>query len=1050
MRQGIAFFVRYPIWGNVLLLLLCGIGLLAFLQMKANFFPEIEQRNVQVQVIYPGASPEEMENGVVNKVEDALKGIEGIEQVLSVSSENAATITIEGRKGYDPELLLSDVKNTVDRINSFPVDAEKPIVFKVKQIERVVSMLLQGDVDLLTLKSRAEQVEDELLASGKVSQVVLTGFPELEISVEISEDNLRRYGLRFDEVSAAIRANNFDLSGGALKSSEEEVLLRFRNKKYTGYEIGAIVLRTNADGSTLRIADVAKVKEQFAEAPNKTTFNGTRAVTITVNKTIDEDIIEISDYAKDYVKTFNEKNDILKLSIGADQSKIIRQRIELLVKNGISGSILVLITLGIFMNFRLAFWVASAIPVSFLGMFILAYYTGITINVVSLFGMILVVGILVDDGIVVGENIYAHFERGKSAFQAAVDGTSEVITSVFASVSTTIVMFLPFFFLESRIGEAFSNMAIVVIGCLTVSLLEAAFILPSHLAHSKALSRKEKKGFYLYIDKGLDWLRFRAYEGFIRRTLVHRYTVLAAALLFILLTLGLMQGNFIKTTFFPFVDGDNINVDLTMPPGTRETQTEEVLKRIEANVWKVNEQFSKDRQDGLNVIQNVRLEVGTGGAEKGILDIELLDGEARNLESFKLTNAIRELTGPVTEADKLTFGSRQIFGKPVVMSLVSKDLNILEQARAQAIAELSSFPTLRDVTDNNLAGKREVEFKLKPLAYFLGLSTNDIARQIRQGFFGEEVQRLQIGNDEVKVWVRYPDYGRRTLGQLEQLRIKTADGREFPLPELAVFSIQRGIVAINHVDGAREIRIEADLANPNEPVPSLIERIRNEVVPKLTADYPGLRVRFEGQDKENQKFQRSASKAFPLALGVLILIIVLTFRSWSQMFLIVLMIPMGIFGALLGHWIEGKPISIFSYFGMIALAGVVVNDSVVFIDKFNALLKEGMSFPEAVIKAGTSRFRAIMLTSLTTVVGLYPLILEKSRQAQFLIPMAISVAWGLIFTTFFTLILLPNLIFIFNDLRVWWQGKDREGEWADRRLVEPAVQEQHAQRHEND
>lgn len=1050
MRQGVSFFVRYPIWGDVLLLLLCGIGLLAFLQLKANFFPEIEQRNVQVQVIYPGASPEEMENGVVNKVEDALKGIEGIEQVFSVSSENSAIITIEGRKGYDPELLLSDVKNTVDRINSFPADAEKPIVFKVKQIERVVSMLLQGEVDLLTLKKRAEQIEDELLSSGKVSQVVLSGFPELEFSVEIAEDNLRRYGLRFDEVAAAIRANNFDLSGGALKSSEEEVLLRFRNKKYTGYEVGAIILRTNSDGSVLRIVDVAEVKEQFAETPNKTTFNGSRAVTITVNKTIDEDIIEISDYAKDYVKTFNEQNNILKLSIGADQSKIIRQRIELLLKNGISGSILVLITLGIFMNFRLAFWVASAIPVSFLGMFILAYYTGITINVVSLFGMILVVGILVDDGIVVGENIYAHFERGKPAFQAAVDGTSEVITSVFASVSTTIVMFIPFFFLESRIGEAFSNMAIVVIGCLSVSLLEAAFILPSHLAHSKALSRKEKKGFHKNVDKGLDWVRFRAYEGFLRRTLSHRYTILAAGVFFIMLTIGLMQGTMIKTTFFPFVDGDNINIDLTMPPGTRESQTEAILKRIEENVWKANEQLSKGRTDGLKVVQNVRLEVGTGGAEKGLLDVELLDGETRNLESFKITNAVRELTGPVTEADKLTFGSRQIFGKPVVMSLVSKDMNILEQARRQSIAELSSFPTLRDVTDNNLAGKREVEFELKPLAYFLGLTTNDIARQIRQGFFGEEVQRLQIGNDEVKVWVRYPDFGRRTLGQLEQLRIKTADGREFPLPELANFSIERGIVAINHVDGAREVRIEADLANPNEPVPPLIERIKNEVVPRLMADYPGLKVRFEGQDRENQKFQRSALRAFPLALGILILIIVLTFRSWSQMFLIVLMIPLGIFGALMGHWIEGKPVSIFSYFGMIALAGIVVNDSVVFLDKFNALLKEGLPFPEAVIKAGTSRFRAIMLTSLTTVAGLYPLILEKSRQAQFLIPMAISVAWGLIFTTIFTLIMLPSMIYVMNDLRVWWNGKNKGGDWPDRREVEPAVAEQKAIIHENE
>jgi multidrug efflux pump subunit AcrB len=1041
MKKAIAFFVRFSIWGDVLLLLLCGIGLLSFFKLNANFFPELEQRNVQVQVVYPGASPEEMENGVVNKVEDALKGIEGIEQITSVSSENIATIVVEGKKGYDPEVLLSDVKNTVDRISSFPTDAEKPVVFKVKQIERVVSMLLQGNVDLLTLKKRAEMIEDDLLTSGKVSQVELSGFPELEISVEVSEDNLKRYSMRFDDLTAAIRTYNFDLSGGSLKSNEEEVLLRFRNKKYTAYEIGAIPLRTNADGSIIRIADVAMVKEQFAESPNKTTLNGTNAVTIQVNKTVDEDIIEISDFARAYTETFNEQNEQVKISIGSDRSKVIRQRIELLVKNGITGFVLVVLVLGVFMNFRLAFWVAFSIPVAFLGMFIVAYFSGITINVISLFGMILVVGILVDDGIVIGENIYAHYESGKSAFNAAVDGTGEVITSVFASVSTTVVMFIPFFFLESRIGEAFSNMAIVVIACLVVSLLEGAFILPSHLAHSKALSRDKKTRLRTAIDKGIENFRRNYYGVFIQWLLTYRYIVLSLAVAFVLLTIGMMQGTFIKTTFFPFVDGDEISIDLTMKPGTRETRTEEVLQMLEAKVWEVNKEFSANRADGLQVIRNVRMEVGTGGTEKGLLDIELLDGESRNLESFKITNRVRELTGEIIDADKLTFGTRQIFGKPVSVSLIAKDLTVLESARKMAIQEFGSFPNLRDVTDNNQAGKREVEFSLKPLAYFLGLTTNDIARQIRQGFFGDEVQRLQIGQDEVKVWVRYPEAGRRTLGQMEQLRVKTQDGREFPLTELAELRIERGIVSINHVDGAREIKIEADLANPNEPVPPLIERIKNEVVPRLLAAHPGLRVKFEGQDKQNQLFQRSAGRAFPIALAVLVLIIVLTFRSWSQMFIILIMVPLGVFGALMGHWIEGKPVSIFSYFGMIALAGVVVNDSVVFIDKFNNLLRGGKPFGEAVVQAGISRFRAILLTSLTTVAGLYPLILEKSRQAQFLIPMAISVAWGLVFVTIFTLLLLPNLLYIFNDLRVWWHGKNNQGQWPLRESVEPAVQE---------
>lgn len=591
-------------------------------------------------------------------------------------------------------------------------------------------------------------------------------------------------------------------------------------------------------------------------------------------------------------------------------------------------------------------------------------------------------------------------------------------------------------------------MAVVVIGCLVVSLLEGAFILPGHLAHSKALSIQKKNRVRQGIDDGLEYVRRRIYGEFVRRMLPHRYTVLASAAAFAMITIGMLQGTFIKTTFFPFVDGDDLSVEIAMKPGTRENVTQATLSKIEDKIWEANRFFSEGREDGQQVIQNVRMEVGLGGSERGLLDIELLDGETRNLESFKIVNKIRELTGPVVDADKLIFGTRQIFGKPISMSLIARDLEVLENARKQAIEELNSFPTLRDVADNNLAGKREVEFELKPLAFFLGLTTNDIARQIRQGFFGEEVQRLQIGSDEVKVWVRYPDFGRRTLGQLENMRVKIADGREFPLTELATFNIERGIVAINHVDGAREIKVEADLANPNEPVPPLIDLIKSDVVPKLIAANPGLKVRFEGQDKQNQLFQRSAGKAFPIALGVLILIIVLTFRSWSQMSLITLMIPMGVFGAFLGHWIEGKPVSVFSYFGMIALSGVVVNDSVVLIDKFNRLIRDGLPFHEAVMEAGVARFRAILLTSLTTVAGLYPLILEKSRQAQFLIPMAISVAWGLVFVTFFTLILLPALLYTLNDIKLWWHGKDKEGRWPDRVQVEPAVIEQKNAQHE--
>jgi multidrug efflux pump subunit AcrB len=1042
MKKAIKFFVKFPIWADLLVLLIVGFGFISLRSMNVNFFPEIEQRNIKIQVAFPGASPQEVEEGITLKIEDALKGLQGVEQITSVSSENISTIIVEGKKGYNPDELLSDVKNAVDKINSFPADAEKPVVFKDKPTERVATLLLEADVDLLTLKKNAQIIEDELLASGIVSQVSLSGFPDWEISIEISEENLRRYGLRFEDIANAIRRNNIDISAGSLKSEDEEVLIRFRNKKYNAVDIGNIVLRTKPDGTLLRINDVATVKEQFSENPNKTLYMGDRAVTIQVNKTPEEDMITISNYVKEYIKKYNEKSEVLKLVMSNDSSKLVRQRIALLTKNGWMGLILVIIVLSIFLNVRLSFWVAFAIPVSFMGMFIIAYLAGITINVISLFGMILVIGILVDDGIVISENIYSHYEKGKSAWKAAIDGTSEVFTSVFASVSTTIVMFMPFFFLEGRMGEAFWNMALVVVSCLGISLLEGAFVLPAHLAHSKALTaKKEKSKIREKIDGVINYLRYNLYGKAVHKTLDYRYIVLAVAIFFILSINGMMQGGIIQSTFFPFVDSDNITIDLTLQPGTRENKTEEILKFIESKVWEANKELSKDREDSLNVVLSTRIDIGTNGtSERGIIDVELLDGETRNLESFKIAQSIREKVGIIPEADKLTFGGRQIFGKPVALSITNKDLDVLDKAKQMILNELKAFPTLKDVNDNNVLGRREIKLELKPLAYFLGLSTQDIARQIRQGFFGEEIQRLQIGDDEVKVWVRYPKEDRKDIGQLEEIKIKLQDGKEYPLTELVSYTIERGIVTINHMNGAREIKIEADLADQNTPVPPIMEKIKNDVVTKVIEKYPGTRISFEGQDKENQKFQRSAQKAFPIAIAVMIIIIVLTFRSWYQMLLIIAMIPFGIYGAFAGHGIEAKPVSVFSFYGIIALTGVVINDAVVFLDKFNSNIRLGMKIKEAVYNAGISRFRAILLTSLTTTAGLYPLILEKSRQAQFLIPMAISISWGVVFATVFTLFLFPNLILIFNDIKLvlkWlWTGKKPTNEELEPALIE--------------
>ncbi len=1040
MRHAIRLFIQYPIWGYVLLAALVVLGLAALMDLQRSFFPERKVRNVTIQVLYPGASPEEMEEGITLKIEESLKGIEGIEEVTSVSRENAAVITVVGLIDCNPEKLLADVKNAVDRISAFPVGAEKPIVFQEKAEERAISLVLYGTDELKTLKKYADRIEYELLASGLISQVKIQGLPPLELSVEVSEEKLRQYGLRFDDLAAALRGNNLDVSGGSIKSEREELLIRSRTKSHDPLALGEIILRQRPDGSVLRVRDVAQIKEQFADQPARTIYNGHRAVTVQVSKLPVEDLIRITDYCHDYAQRFTEANAPLVLKATNDRSIIIRQRIALLVNNGLTGLLLVLLVLSLFLNVRLAFWVALSIPVSFAGMFIVADFADITINVLSLFGMILVIGILVDDGIVIGENIFTHYENGSPPIQAALNGTMEVFPSVFAAVTTTIVMFLTFFFLEGRLGEAMWQMGLVVVACLAFSLVEGALLLPEHLAHSLPDRNRQVPRFRRVLERSIDYVRIQLYGRLLRRAVRYPYLTLAVVVLFALTVMGLLSGGLIKTTFFPFVDGDEISITLTLKPGTRETRTEALLRDIEAKVWEVNREFSARRTDSLNYILSTRIDINENNSEEGSLFVELLDGETRNLESFVLTQAIRDKVGEIPEAEKFTVGGFQFFGKPVVISASGMDLASLEAARQFLRRELEQYPQLRDITDNQIAGKQEIDIRLKPLAYTMGLTSLDVLRQIRQGFFGEEVQRLQVGKDEIRVWVRYRPEDRRSLGQLEAVRLRTPDGREFPLNELIEYETKRSIVTVNHFQGSREIRVEADLNDPNEPVPPLLARIENDIFPRLKAEIPGIQLKFEGQDKENRKFQVSLRRAIPYSLAGLIVILMLTLRSISQPFLIISLVPLALLGAAAGHGIEGKPVSIFSAFGLIALMGVVVNDSVVFIDKFNALLRKGIPIREAAWQSGVARFRAIVLTSLTTIAGLYPLILEKSRQAQFLIPMAISVAWGMVFATFLTLLFLPALLLIYNDIRVavrWlWTGRRPSPE-----SVEPSVRE---------
>lgn len=1056
MERIITYFTKYPIWPNAIIFIVICLGIFSTVHINKRYFPETDPNTISVRVPYPGASPEEIEEGVVVKIEEALKGIQGIEEVTSASQENSGTVTINVIQDYDAETVLTDVKNAVDQINGFPVSAEKPIVYNAKPRGEAIDMIVVGNTELMTLKRYAEGIRDDLLASGKISQVDITGFPDLEMNIEVSEETLRRYNLTFDQVSSAVRLNNRDISSGSVKSSTEEILLRARSKEYDADGIGNIIIRTNPDGSILRLQDVSNTQLRFADVPNKTAYNGLNAVTVKVSTLPEEDILVAVEYAKAYTDQFNSENQLIQIVLENNRANYLLQRLYTLLTNGGIGLVLVLVLLGLFLNVRLSFWVAFGIPFSFLAMLFVADMIGISINIISLFGGILVVGILVDDGIIVGENIYAHFEKGKTPLRASIDGTMEVIGSVFTGVTTTIVAFCVFFFLEGRFGQIMVEMAIVVIISLAFSLVECFLILPPHLAHSGALTPKKTAGFRRIMDKGLTWFRDRAYASLLALMVRYRYPVLGTAAGLFMLAIGLIQGGYVGWGFFPFIDRDDMSVELMMTPGTRDFVTEDLLRDIEKKVWEVNEDLKAERPDGRDVILSTIMTMGQSGSTRngggnsgshtGQIRIQLLPGELRNMPTFVIGAKIKKKTGPIPGAEQYLAGARGFFGRPFSMSIKSKDMEELARAEEYARKQLDEFPDLTGITNSNIPGNREVDMELKPLAYVLGLTQSEITRQIRQGFFGEEVQRLQIGTDEVRVWVRYPEENRKSLGELEQIRIKVPGQGEFTLNELVDYDIRRGVVNIKHLDGAREIRLEADLVDRDLSIEPIVTNLRENLLPEMAGLFPGVQISFEGQNRRGDEIAGSLWYLVPTVLTSMFLIIMLTFRSPSQAFLIMLMIFLGFIGAVFGHFLHGAKMSVFSIYGIIALSGVIVNDAVVFTDKYNRLLKQGHKLASAIFFAGKSRFRPIILTSLTTVLGLYPLILAKSRQAQYLVPMAISVAYGVLVGTFFILTVFPALLAVTNDIRVllkwlWGWAWNAQTEMADRIDVEPAMVE---------
>jgi multidrug efflux pump subunit AcrB len=1031
MRKIIERFVEYPVYANMIIVVVILAGGLSLSNMNKSFFPETESRFLSVSVFYPGASPVEMEEGVTSRIEEAIRGLIGIKEINSTSVENMATVSIETTGEYPINEILQEVKNAVDGISSLPSAAERPIVSK--QRSRAGAMSLEvvpvdnDSMDLMTLKEHAQRIEEDFFNSGVMSQISLSGYPQLEISVEIKEEELLRYNITFDQIVRAIQNNNQDVSGGEIKSEEEEFLIRLRSRSADPNKIGNITLRGQTDGGFILIRDVADVKVKFADSPNRQWTNGKPSVSINVQKLPEEDLDAINEYVVDYIEEFNKKNLGVELIVSRNFLDILQSRLQLLTSNGMLGLFLVVLSLSLFLSFRLSLWVSFGIPLSFLGMFMIVRFFGVTINLQSLFGMILVIGILVDDGIVIAENIYLHFERGKTPMHAAVDGTMEVAPAVLTSVATTVVAFSPLLFLSGTRMEMMIQVAIVVIAALIFSLFEAFLVLPAHLGNEKTLNRKsleeKNRGLRKYTEEFMIWLRDRVYQYFLNWLVKWRYIAATIPVALVLITMGLFMGGHIRSTFFPMVDFDQFTLDVAFTPGDGERQTLEFLDRFETAIWEVNDEITEELGLDQNIIERTSKRIGSSfsgqerGAHAGSINVYPIDLEGFDISGRDISNRVPMKIGKVPEASKFTVGGRNRWGSPVSIGLMSKNLLELDEAKEYMIARLNEMSQLKDVNENIALGKQEIRLDLKPRAYFLGLDEASIASQVRQVFYGAQAQRLQVGRDELRVWVRYPKSDRTTLGQLENMKIKTSQG-EYPLSELADYHMERGPVAINRFNGSREIRVEAETIDPLASVPDILDQIEVEIMPELKAQFAGIRYIYQGQQRYSQEAMGQAGKYYLLAFMVIFLLLVMHFKSVPKSFIVILMIPISLLGVAWGHGLHGQPLSMMSLWGAVALTGVIINDAIVYYSKFDGLLIDGLKVADAVKEAGKIRLRPIILTSLTTSVGLFPMLFEKSVQAQFLIPMAISLAYGVALGTIFILIFFPVLIMLLNDARV--------------------------------
>jgi multidrug efflux pump subunit AcrB len=1040
-RGIIAWFARNPIASNLIMLtiVICGITTWLFGNVRMEVFPEISPSMVTVGVAYPGAAPEEVEEGICVRIEEAVHGLTGVYQVSSSANEGAGAVTIEALPETDLRALLNDIKSRVDAIDTFPAEAEKPVIQEVIVRSQVINVAVSGQADEATLKRLGERVRDELSAIPGITQVDLVSARPYEISIEVSEEALRRHGLTFDQVAGAVRSRSLDLPAGSLKTQGGEILLRTKLQAYHGREFEQLVLLSHPDGTRVLLGDVATVVDGFADTYQSSRFDGEPAVMLQVFRVGDQNALELSAKVHDYVRTAQSRMpEGIRLTVWLDQAKFLRGRLDTLVEDAGQGFLLVFLMLALFLRLKLAFWVCLDIPVSFLGAVALMPVFGVSINMLSLFSFILVLGIVVDDAIVVGENVHRHWEHGKDRVRATIVGAREVAVSVTFGVLISMSAYLPMLFMPGANSRIWQVIPAIVIPVLFFSLLDSKLVLPSHLAHMRPENPSPRGIYWAWkqVQRGCD-LALRRYVRWVQepllRTALHgRYLTLAVFLAILLLTGGFVSTGWLRFNYFPAVEGDYVVATLVMPQGTPVETTRAIVQRLEREALAVGEEL------GGGLVRHVLASVGEQpyrtqqtrhsgvygvtftGAHLGEVNVELQPSEERTMLAADILRRWRQRVGEVSDVVELEFTANiMASGADIDVRLSSNDRDSLRAAAGELKAHLAAYDGVTDVADSFRQGKQEIKLAILPAAEPLGLSARDLARQVRQAFHGEEAQRIQRSRDDVKVMVRYPESERRSLADLERMRIRTPAGDEVPFDQVAAAEHGRGYARIQRVDRARSLHVTCKVDDKRSKYSKndIAGLLATDFLPQLATAHPGLQWAFEGSQRNQAETLGALAQGFLVVLFLIYALMAIPLKSYLQPLIVMTAIPFGFVGAVVGHLVIGLDLTILSMFGLVALAGVAVNDSLVLVEFINQLRKEGTPLREAVTRASMIRFRAVMLTSGTTFVGLLPLVLNKSVQAQFLIPMGVSLAFGSVFATFVSLLLVPSLYLILEDLR---------------------------------